>query len=75
MRDWKAEYQNQKKRGETKDQLERQKARRQYDREGIDRTGKHIDHKVAIKDGGRTSKGNLRLRDPGQNMADNRKKR
>lgn len=68
-RDWKHEYQLQKKRGETKDQLERQKARRMYDQAGIPRKGKHIDHKTPIRSGGKSTKGNLRLRDPHDNMS------
>lgn len=69
-RDYKHAYKLQKASGETDDQLERQKARRMYDRQGIDRTGKHIDHKVPIRAGGKSTKGNLRLRDPKRNMAD-----
>lgn len=60
-RDWKHEYQLQKKRGEDKDQLVRQKARQMYDRKGIDREGKDIDHKVPLSKGGSNSTGNLRL--------------
>ena len=41
-RDYKHAYKLQKASGETKDQIERLKARRKYDKEGIDRTGKHI---------------------------------
>lgn len=73
-RDYKHAYKIAKKNGETKDQLERQKARREYDAAGIDRAGKHIDHKVPIKKGGKTTKGNLRLRSPKANMSDNGKK-
>ncbi len=69
-RDWKHEYQLQKKRGETKDQLERQRARRLYDAAGVDRTGKHIDHKTPIRKGGKSTPGNLRLRDPKKNMSE-----
>ena len=69
-RNWKREYQQQKARGETKDQLERQKARRAYDKAGIDRAGKHIDHKVPIRKGGKSTPGNLRLRSPHRNMSD-----
>ena len=69
---WKHEYQKQKERGETKDQLERQKARRAYDKKGIDRTGKDIDHVKPIRAGGKTTAGNLRLRDPSENEADNK---
>lgn len=70
-RDYKHAYELQKKTGETKDQLERQKARRLYDKKGIDRTGKDIDHIKKIKYGGKTTPGNLRLRDPKKNQADN----
>lgn len=69
-RDYKHAYELQKKNGETRGQLERQKARQMYDRAGIDRTGKHIDHKVPIKAGGKSVKGNLRLRSPKTNMSD-----
>jgi hypothetical protein len=69
---WKKEYQKQKARGETKDQLERQQARREYDKKGIDRAGKDIDHIKPIRAGGTSSTGNLRLRDPSANQADNK---
>lgn len=69
-RDYKRAYELQKASGETKDQIERQRARRAYDSAGIDRAGKHIDHVKPIKKGGRSTPGNLRLRDPKKNMAD-----
>jgi hypothetical protein len=69
--DWKHKYKLQVASGETKDQLERQKARRAYDKEGVDRTGKHIDHVKPLRSGGKTTKGNLRLRSPKANMKDN----
>lgn len=72
-RDWKKEYELQLKRGDDKGQLERQKARRLYDKEGIDRKGKNIDHIKPIKKGGLTTKGNLRLRSPKANKSDNKK--
>jgi hypothetical protein len=72
-RDYKHAYKLQKKSGETKDQIERQRARRMYDKEGIDRNGKHIDHNVPIRNGGTSSKSNTRLRSPSKNMADNGK--
>ena len=50
-RDYKHAYKLQKKTGETEDQLERQRARRKYDKEGIDRKGKHIDHVKPLKSG------------------------
>jgi len=68
---WKKEYQLQQRRGEDKDQIERQRARRMYDKEGIDRAGKDIDHVKPLRAGGKSSKGNLRLRNPSENKADN----
>lgn len=70
-RDWKRAYELQKKSGETKDQIERQRARRAYDKAGVDRDGKHIDHKKPIREGGKSTKGNTRLRSPKANMSDN----
>lgn len=72
-RDYKHEYQLQKKRGDVKGFLERQKARRMYDKEGINRKGKDIDHKKAISKGGKSTKSNLRLRDRSANKRDNKK--
>lgn len=72
-RDWKHEYQLQKERGDVEGFLERQKARRIYDKKGIDRKGKDIDHIKSIKSGGKTTKGNLRLRSPKANKSDNKK--
>jgi hypothetical protein len=71
-RNYKHAYKLQKKTGETTDQLERQKARQLYDKKGIDRAGKDIDHKVPLRKGGKTTKGNLRLRSPSANQADNK---
>lgn len=70
-RDYKHAYELQKKSGETKDQIERQRARRAYDKAGVDRDGKHIDHKKPIREGGKSTKGNTRLRAPKANMSDN----
>jgi hypothetical protein len=72
-RDYKQEYQTQLKRGDDKGQIERQRARRMYDKEGIDRDGKNIDHIKPIKTGGLSSKGNLRLRSPKANKSDNKR--
>jgi hypothetical protein len=71
-RDWKHEYQLQKKRGEDKDQIERQKARRAYDKKGIDRTGKDIDHIKPMRKGGKSTPGNTRLRTRSTNRGDNK---
>lgn len=75
-RDYKKEYQQDLetgKSGKDSDQHERQRARRLYDKLGIDRDGKDIDHKVPIRKGGKSVKSNLRLRDPKINSADNGK--
>ena len=52
-RDYKHAYKLQKKTGETADQVERQKARRAYDKKGIDRAGKDIDHIKPLRAGGK----------------------
>lgn len=72
-RNYKHAYTLQKASGETDDQIERQRARRAYDKAGVDRDGKHIDHKTPIRAGGKSTKGNLRLRSPKANVADNGK--
>jgi hypothetical protein len=71
-RDYKHAYKLQKKTGETQDQLERQKARREYDKKGIDRKGKDIDHITPLRKGGKTEPGNLRLRNKSANQGDNK---
>jgi hypothetical protein len=82
MRDWKREYELQKKRGDTEGQLERQKARRLLDKNGADknkngkadmREGKDIDHRTPISKGGKSTTGNLRLRSRSSNRKDNKK--
>ena len=73
VRNYKHAYALQKASGETEDQLERQRARRKYDKEGVDRSGKQIDHVKPLRAGGKSSTGNLRLRSPKANMADNGK--
>jgi len=71
-RDWKHEYELQKKRGDVEGFLERQKARRMYDKKKIDRKDKDIDHIKPIRKGGLTTKGNLRLRNRSANKSDNK---
>ena len=71
-RNYKHAYKLQKKTGETDDQLERQKARQLYDKKGIDRSSKDIDHKVPLRKGGKTTTGNLRLRNRSANQGDNK---
>ena len=62
----------QKKRGDVEGFLERQKARRLYDKKKIDRSGKDIDHVKPIRKGGKTKPGNLRLRSRTANKSDNK---
>lgn len=72
-RDYKHAYKLQKASGETKDQIERQKARRAYDKKGIDRAGKDIDHIKPLRAGGKSTAGNTRLRSKRANESDNGK--
>ena len=72
-RDYKHAYKLQKNTGETTDQIERQRARRAYDKEGIDRAGKDIDHVTPLRKGGKSTPGNMRLRSRRANQADNGK--
>jgi len=75
-RDYKKEYDQDLKAGRSgpnSNQHERQKARRLYDSLSIERDGKDIDHKKPIRNGGKSVKDNLRLRDPSKNSADNGK--
>jgi hypothetical protein len=68
---WKEQWRIMKERGEDKKQLERAKARRAYDKAGVDRSGKDIDHKVSLAEGGTSSPSNLRLRSRKENQSDN----
>ena len=54
---------------------ERQRARREYDAMGIDRTGKDIDHKKPLVRGGGNDLKNLHLIDPEVNRAFSQKKK
>lgn len=81
-RDFKREYELQKKRGDTKGQLERQRARRLLDKKKADknkngkadvREGKDIDHKKPISKGGKSNSNNLRIRNRSKNRSDNKK--
>lgn len=60
-RPYKKEYKQQKARGEHANRMKRQRARRDYDKRGIDRNGKDIDHKVPLTKGGSNKRSNLRL--------------
>jgi hypothetical protein len=74
-RDYKKEYQRDLETGKSgpdSDQHERQRARRMYDKLGIDRNGKDIDHIKPLRKGGKSTKGNLRLRPKSTNQGDNK---
>ena len=75
VRNYKDEYKRDRelgKDGPNSDQGERQKARRMYDKMGIDRSGKDIDHIKPLRKGGTSSKSNLRLRGKKANQGDNK---
>tara|TARA_R110002020_G_scaffold83830_1_gene208178 strand:+ start:688 stop:942 length:255 start_codon:yes stop_codon:yes gene_type:complete len=81
-RNFKREYELQKKRGDIKGQLERQRARRLLDKKKADknkngkadvREGKDIDHKKPISKGGKSNPKNLRVRNRSKNRSDNKK--
>lgn len=74
-RDYKTEYKRDLavgKDGPSSDQGERQKARRMYDKLGIERKGKDIDHIKPLRKGGASTKSNLRLRSKKTNQGDNK---
>ena len=73
-RPYKKEYQLQKKRGEHEDRMERQRARRSYDKKGINRKGKDISHKKMLSKGG-SNKDGTRLESPSKNRARNGQKK
>lgn len=72
---WKDSWAYQQKTGEDIKQLERAKARRAYDKAGIDRKGKQIDHIKKVEDGGKSTMANTRLRSVKANEADNKHKK
>jgi hypothetical protein len=71
-RPYKHEYKMQKARGEHEDRMERQRARRAYDKRGIDRKGKDIAHVKALSKGGSNRDG-TRLESPSKNRSFRRK--
>jgi len=74
-RDYKKEYKQDLKTGKSgpgSAQHERQRARRKFDAEGVDRAGKDIDHIKPLRKGGKSTPGNLRLRSPKANQGDNK---
>ena len=68
-RPYKKEYEQQLSRGEEKSRLERQRARTEMDKKGVDRTGKDIDHSIPLSKGGTNAAGNLKLKSPSANRS------
>ena len=68
-RPYKKEYQQQKARGEQPARNTRERARYAMDAQGIDRTGKDIDHVKPLSKGGTNAKSNLKLKTPSANRS------
>ena len=71
-RPYKKEYEQQKQRGELPDRMERQRARRKLDAEGVSRKGKDVAHVKALSKGG-SNKDGVRLEAPSKNRSFARK--
>jgi hypothetical protein len=68
-RNVKREYELEKKRaGAHEARMERQRARRKLDKEGVDRTGKDVAHVKALSKGG-SNKNGVRLESPSKNRS------
>lgn len=67
-RPYKKEYKQQVERGEHEDRMERQRARRAYDKKGISRKGKDVAHVKALSKGGSNKEG-TRLESPHKNRS------
>ena len=67
-RPYKHEYKMQKNRGEHEDRMERQRARRKLDAEGVNRKGKDVAHVKALSKGG-SNKNGVRLESPHKNRS------
>jgi hypothetical protein len=82
-RPYKKEYRQQKARGEHAARMERQRARRKIDKEGVDknkngkadkREGKDVSHKKALSKGG-SNKDGVRIESKSKNRSRNYKKK
>ena len=72
-RPYKKEYKKQKERGEHSDRMERQRARRAYDKKGVSRKGKDVSHNKMLSRGG-SNKDGTRLESASKNRSRNGKK-
>lgn len=68
-RPYKKEYEQQQERGELPTRMDRQRARNEMDKKGIDRKGKDIDHVVPLSKGGTNAPSNLKLKKPSENRS------
>jgi len=68
MRDYKQEYKTQVKRDELPNRMERQKARRKLDADGVNRKGKDVAHVKALSKGGSNATG-IKLQSPSKNRS------
>lgn len=73
-RPYKHEWEMEKKRDEKPARAARARARRSLDAKGVDRSGKDIDHIIALSKGGTNSPKNLRLVKPSTNRSFSRNK-
>ena len=67
-RPYKHEYKMQKARGELPDRMERQRARRELDKKGVNRKGKDVAHVKALSKGG-SNKDGVKLQSPSKNRS------
>jgi len=67
-RPYKKEYEQQKERGELPNRMERQRARRKLDAEGVSRKGKDVAHVKALSKGGSNTDG-IRLESASKNRS------
>ena len=68
MRDYKQEYKTQVKREELPNRMERQRARRKLDANGVNRKGKDVAHVKALSKGGSNATG-IKLQAPSKNRS------
>ena len=68
-RPYKKEWKQEQARDEKPARAARARARYEFDKEGIDRTGKDIDHAQPLSKGGTNAKSNLRLKPPSKNRS------
>ena len=72
QRNYKKEYQQQKARGEHKNRMKRQRARRALDKKKVNRKGKDVSHNKMLSRGG-SNKDGYKLESPSKNRSRNGK--